>query len=80
MHVPTCPFCASHRLTVTDRTEHLTYKCCDQCYKRWAEANVAVAVVDRCGDGDERANTLGRRAAAALNRSFLSSRRRTQSE
>ena len=52
MRLPECPFCASHRLTVINRTERLTYKSCDRCYKRWAEANIDFAVVDRYRDGD----------------------------
>jgi hypothetical protein len=45
---PCCPFCGSHRLTVTNETERLSYKCCDRCLKQWAEPNI---VDDRlCGE------------------------------
>jgi hypothetical protein len=35
-----CPFCGSRRLTVLARTERLTHRSCNDCYKLWAEPNV----------------------------------------
>jgi hypothetical protein len=53
MRLPECPFCASHLLTVTNRTERLTYKCCERCYKRWAEPDIDLAAIVRCLDDDK---------------------------
>ena len=38
---PSCPFCESHRLTLTDETTLLRHYRCGYCHKEWGEARVS---------------------------------------